>query len=148
MHWLIYSSVLSLVLWTCFTWWYLFIVCIYLWTNDPFAESLHLQRSGKIETVEARNVKVLLVANPSDENKQIHLQRCGKLGRLKVRNVKVLLVANPTDENEQILLYNACPHEVANARRPKPASCRATSEWKWVTPMSEACPRTQFSNNH
>ena len=38
--------------------------------------------------------------------------------------------------------------QVANARWPKTASCRATNEGKWVTPTSEACPHVQFSKKH
>ena len=38
---------------------------------------------GNIERLETRNVKVLLVANPCDENEQIQLQRTSDVGKLK-----------------------------------------------------------------
>ena len=45
---------------------------------------------------------------------------------------------NPTEHD--------CPPQVANAHRPKTASCRATNECEWVTPT--LAPRVQFSNKH
>ena len=47
---------------------------------------------------------------------------------------------NPTEHD--------CSPQVANAHRPKTASCRATNECEWVTPTSVASPRVQFSNKH
>ena len=60
--------------------------------------------------------------------------------RWKFREIHVTASANWTCKR--------APTQVANAHRPKTASCRATNEFEWLTPTSVASPRVQFSNKH